>query len=986
MKLQSLLERWGLPLIGFPLHQLGLTLGSLQPTDISVQIPRAIKRIIPRSLSKRQALSLAQTMAPIFRNLCSLALEDDQRENYHAQLLTALDSVASEHYVTPKEIAQWEEQQAREHYLAEKEKDSSATLWTRSKAKRVRALVAKGLASKAMTFVHDETKIATGPEAELLVKKAMSARPPSLNQELLKELFPEASPAQIGGFSIETVRYALLSMNRGAAPGHSGLTIDHLQQMTTASDEFASALTALINFLVFNAKQALMPSMATVRLIGIWKNSEHTAVRVIAVQEALMRLASRLVQQVTKDLTLGCLSRFQMGYAVPDATAAIGLSIREACSLARTLRKDKVFVAKLDLAGAFDSVPFQVIQAAVSHAAWPKPLQEFVKLRQERETMHFGEELLTRAVGMPQGSSDSPAIFPLCLDPVLRIAAKDQPDLKVGPLTLPPILAYQDDVHLLSNSAAGLQAMIKAFYHACTKLGLRIRAEKCWTFEALPQLQSKRDIVFRLPDGEAGGPGTCLPPISWDGAQADILGVPFGSQGRTELAYKLALENINKDMDRLLSIPSALIPEEVKVYLALLCVPPRMSHLLRHSPCADHSAALSADEKMQKSLCMILDLVPTPNLCGVLTTPQRNGGWGLLVLEEAAKVAPRSALLSMVLNIDAGYPLHSTLESLLRLDPREPGATLFVREACTPTDLLPAVYNNPQSLATALGPHVKLQSHVYGLLMTERTKDLCKNLPETSYLRRFPARDYTFASPPKPYYPLGRALATRLQYIAGVSPSGILRRTLGSKCPVDNAVMTASHVYVCKGTAAICKTNMHDCTRSQLVRSVRSIPGAMVLEEHQMPVLHNRRLDFIAEIGGTRLGADLSFCEVTSDLRRNPKSILQERYKDKLRGFQGYALQFSKPNEPRLEIAPLVFTSFGTPSDKTVDFLKRVKALSGGKFKVKSVLHKIALISAHYNHQAVNFWRAAITRKLNPQSYERQTGSKWQSAFQRHQN
>ena len=173
---------------------------------------------------------------------------------------------------------------------------------------------------------------------------------------------------------------------------------------------------------------------------------------------------------------------------------------------------------------------------------------------------------------------------------------------------------------------------------------------------------------------------------------------------------------------------------------------------------------------------------------------------------------------------------------------------------------------------------------------------------------------------------------------------------------------------------------MHDCIRATLVCSLR---GAMVLEEHQMPTFNRSRLDLLVEYR-KRFGIDFSACEVANDIKRKPKSILNNRYNEKMRHFQGYARIFSANEQVPLEIVPLVFTSFGSPSEQALQFLKRLKVMSNGEFKVKALLNKIALICAHYNHQAVNFWRVGVTRKLSPQSYERQTGSKWQSAFQRH--
>jgi len=566
----------------------------------------------------------------------------------------------------------------------------------------------------------------------------------------------------------------------------------------------------------------------------------------------------------------------------------------------------------------------------------------------------------------------------LCLDPVLKQAARDQPDFTVGPITLPPILAYQDDVHLLANSEKALQAMITRFCQGAQSIGMKVRSDKCWVFTTAKMAQGR---FFRTSANE--GQSSVLRYIQWNSKDIEILGVPFGAEPLIKSALSKAASNIASDMEKLCAIPAGLVPEEVKAYLSLLCVPPRMSYLLRHSPSEDISAAEEADTAMQDGLCKILALNPTPNLRGVLTVPQRDGGWGLMVLEEVAKIAPRAALLSMALTIDSQYPLHSALVSLLQLDPKDPGSSNFIKSACTPTALLPLEFNNPQTLVTALGPNRKLQSFVYAQSMRVRTAQLVQNLPETAYLRRFPSRDYTFAVPPKPYYPLGPALATRLQYIAGVSPAGILRRSHGAKCPNDNSIMTAAHVFVCKATASVCKTNMHDCIRSALVRSLRSVKGAMVLEEHQMPNINGTRLDALVELG-QRWGLDFTACEVASNLDQRPEAILNERYRAKLRKYQGYGTRFSKMGESPLQIVPLVFTSFGSPSATALDFLKKFKVASRGEFRIKPLLNKIALISAHYNHQALCSWRAGVTRRLSPQSFERQSGSKWQSAFKRH--
>src|SRR5215831_12460399 len=99
--------------------------------------------------------------------------------------------------------------------------------------------------------------------------------------------------------------------------------------------------------------------------------------------------------------------------------------------------------------------------------------------------------------------------------------------------------------------------------------------------------------------------------------------------------------------------------------------------------------------------------------------------------------------------------------------------------------------------------------------------------------------------------------------MVGQSHSGLLQHALkNNRCPHDGAVMTAPHPLVCLHLASIHKTNMHDCVCAELVRASRQIPGASVIEEHQIQTAQDSRPDFIIDINGERFGVDVSFCEV----------------------------------------------------------------------------------------------------------------------------
>src|SRR5262249_40198779 len=112
-------------------------------------------------------------------------------------------------------------------------------------------------------------------------------------------------------------------------------------------------------------------------------------------------------------------------------------------------------------------------------------------------------------------------------------------------------------------------------------------------------------------------------------------------------------------------------------------------------------------------------------------------------------------------------------------------------------------------------------------------------------------------------------------------------------------------------------------------------------------------------------------------------SILKDRETLKRTTHRAFADAFGLPGEPAMEIVPLVFTSYGTPTDCSFKFFQKLKRCSTGEFSVKSVLSKIASITTNYNNRSVHSWCRSVTAKLDTPSFERPFGSRWGSGFRR---
>src|SRR5262249_28035081 len=162
-----------------------------------------------------------------------------------------------------------------------------------------------------------------------------------------------------------------------------------------------------------------------------------------------------------------------------------------------------------------------------------------------------------------------------------------------------------------------------------------------------------------------------------------------------------------------------LVPEEVKVFLTLMCVPPRMAHLLRHSPVAEDSFASQADRTILRMLCQIIGVSPNSNTVNAICVPQRSGGWGLMRLSDAASVAPRASLLTMILTINADYPVQQALSKLIDI---KRSSSVFIQRATALTAHLPVELHNLSKLAQFVRASGKLQSYAYGKQIEDHVK------------------------------------------------------------------------------------------------------------------------------------------------------------------------------------------------------------------------------------------------------------------------
>ena len=144
-----------------------------------------------------------------------------------------------------------------------------------------------------------------------------------------------------------------------------------------------------------------------------------------------------------------------------------------------------VFLAWLDLRNAFGSIPHAALTTTLTHMGAP---QEFVSMVSNLYTDSYTQirvgqdytEHIPLLAGVKQGCPLSPILFNLSIELILRQAKKSATE--IGPAlhheTPLSILAYADDLVVISRHRVRLQKILDAVSTAANTLGLTFRPDK----------------------------------------------------------------------------------------------------------------------------------------------------------------------------------------------------------------------------------------------------------------------------------------------------------------------------------------------------------------------------------------------------------------------------------------------------------------------------------------------------------------------------
>ncbi|XP_023225130.1 uncharacterized protein LOC111626079 [Centruroides sculpturatus] len=190
---------------------------------------------------------------------------------------------------------------------------------------------------------------------------------------------------------------------------------------------------------------------------------------------------------------------------------------------ARRTRND-CYIAWMDIANAFGNIPHDTLWTSLRwHGLHQDAISTLQQLYEDSTTCvrtcsGFTNPIAMRS-GVKQGCPISPLLFIMAMEPAIRqiqAAGKGYP-IHGHHVS---ILAYADDVALISNSATGLQDLLNTITDWTDWAGIRFNINKCGTLAVLGKLHTAGTNTFNIKQQE-------LPRLAKEDAYKH-LGVPTG--------------------------------------------------------------------------------------------------------------------------------------------------------------------------------------------------------------------------------------------------------------------------------------------------------------------------------------------------------------------------------------------------------------------------------------------------------------------------
>lgn len=327
------------------------------------------------------------------------------------------------------------------------------------------------------------------------LRKYCREKPPGLIPEI--DYCPLGPPP-----TTQQIREILLRMRNGTSPGQDRLNIEMFK---CGPDELIEMLQlTLSRAWLTNVIPSEWLQTTQIPVPKVPSPNSTDDFRRISISNVIYKIyAAFLLQQLERYVEE--IPLYQAGFLRERSTDDHIFTLRRI--LEERWRKGiPTYVMSIDLRKAFDMLDMKVISAILSQCGVPCHLVNRIiqAVLYERTAVQWQGQRTQRFMkgrGVKQGCSISPYIFVVVLHHAINRACIGLDiDLSMLNIKMPLILAYADDIIILSDNIPQLEAVFRALTVELRTIGLEVNDHKCSLLIREPCAESKEEVVTDVED------------------------------------------------------------------------------------------------------------------------------------------------------------------------------------------------------------------------------------------------------------------------------------------------------------------------------------------------------------------------------------------------------------------------------------------------------------------------------------------------------
>ena len=394
----------------------------------------------------------------------------------------------------------------------------------------------------------------------------------------------------------------LRRLPKGAAPGLSGWTYEHVKAAVLNNPLARDSACRLINAIV-SGRLPRLPCLLDSTLIALEKR--NGGIRPIAIGEVWVRLAGLCAMAASPHVGKA-LAPLQLGVGTPGGSQCLGHAVR-----AGIAAEPEDVTVQLDYANAFNTVHRSAVLAA-TQKRWPEGLALTAWRYEQPTELHFrgapeGSAPLLSQSGVQQGDPPASLAFGLALQDPLEQTKEQHPTVAIA--------AAHDDCVLQGPPADVAQAFC-TLCRLSGDIGLNVSPGKCGAYS--------RDVQAAADTAAALGINHSV-----DGLV--VAGTPVGTDAFVAAYASKTIDAACEAIDMLSELSGAGLSAQDHFLVLKSSLQMRGAHLPRVIPCAQAQPAV--DKLERKVATAAGEIMQRPELADAqadqLTLPLRFGGMGI---------------------------------------------------------------------------------------------------------------------------------------------------------------------------------------------------------------------------------------------------------------------------------------------------------------------------------------------------------------------